>query len=221
LSIDPETKKMFQTLCRVLEALVEYSRLEWKYEMERSTKRLNEDTRNRYKELSKVRYPIQLEELKEQIDEATDLSFATIRPLYLPPLNSQSDFIPLLNLKCWFANDPPKIKLRVGFFGGFDNRGISKPGIGFRFETRHKGDQHDFDHMQLCIGPFDDDKFNKEYLKCPTWLPSNWPAVTTPSKDPVSLLVSMLVSFYGRDILQQFRKINLEKYTKALNYVLE
>ena len=218
-----QTKKMFKDLERIVRKLVQYSANEWKLELNDSTtrKRLKSGVKSRYKRLIVVRPPLDSEGFNEEIEKATDYEMKPERLLYLPPLVNESGFIPVLGLRCWFLNNPPKIKLRLGFFGGLDKDGNIENGLGFRFETRHNGDKHNFDHMQLCVGPFDNPEFNKEYLRSPSWLPMSWPAVVIPSTNPISLLLSMLVSLYGKEILLQFTHINLKEYIKALVYVLE
>lgn len=144
--------------------------------------------------------------------------------IYLPPFEKDPDCVPILspyfNLK-----EPQSIaKLRVLLVRLDENR---KPhgiyGIGFRMETPEKINQgvnssvnservdtannegaHDFHHAQL-IRKFGQRKLDDRLqMDCPIWLPQSQPSFPLPAKCPVTLLLCLIVTLYGRRYYDRF-----------------
>ena len=144
--------------------------------------------------------------------------------IYLPPLEKDPDCVPVLSLYFNLKETQSIAKLRVLLVRLDQNR---KPhgiyGIGFRMETPEKINQgvnssvnnqpvdtvdnsgaHDFHHAQL-IRKFGQKKLdNKLQIDCPIWLPQSQPSFPLPAKCPVTLLLCLIVTLYGRRYYNQF-----------------
>ena len=144
--------------------------------------------------------------------------------IYLPPLEKDPDCIPILSLYFRLKETQSIAKLRVLLVRLDENR---KPhgiyGIGFRMETPEKinqnvnssinnqsvntvdnGGSHDFHHAQL-IRKFGQRKLDdKLQIDCPIWLPQSQPSFPLPAECPVTLLLCLLVTLYGRRYYNQF-----------------
>jgi hypothetical protein len=72
--------------------------------------------------------------------------------------------------------------------------------IGCRFEPPEGPGIHNYYHAQIfrAFHPG-----GKELPCCPTWLPESWPAFHLKADDPVTLLVSMVISLYGLGLAGQ------------------
>ena len=144
--------------------------------------------------------------------------------IYLPPLEKDPDCVPILSPYFNLKETQSIAKLRVLLVRLDENR---KPhgiyGIGFRMETPEKINQgvnssvnsqrvdtadnsgsHDFHHAQL-IRKFGQKKLdNKLQIDCPIWLPQSQPSFPLPAECPVTLLLCLLVTLYGRKYYNQF-----------------
>ena len=144
--------------------------------------------------------------------------------IYLPPLEKDPDCVPILSPYFNLKETRSIAKLRVLLVRLDKNR---KPhgiyGIGFRMETPEKINQgvnssvdgqcvdttnnsgiHDFHHAQL-IRKFGQEKLdNKLQIDCPIWLPQSQPSFPLPAKCPVTLLLCLIVTLYGRKYYNQF-----------------
>jgi hypothetical protein len=151
--------------------------------------------------------------------------------LYLPPVERNPRCVPILSLYCKLNNQQSIVKFRV-MLVCLDNEG--KPyGIGFRMETPESMNQnvntptnegiHDFHHAQL-IQKFGQTRLNKLLIDCPGWIPESQPSFPLPAKCPVTLLLCLIVTLYGRKCYNQFldnylvnyRKSAIEPYKKKL-----
>ena len=153
--------------------------------------------------------------------------------IYLPPLEKDPNCVPILSLYFKLKETQSIAKLRVLLVRLDKNRephGIY--GIGFRMETPEKVNQgvnssvnnegaHDFHHAQL-IRKFGEKKLdNKLQIDCPTWLPQSQPSFPLPAECPVTLLLCLLVTLYGRKYYNQFLTdhsiFEIGQYQKELN----
>ena len=97
-------------------------------------------------------------------------------------------------------------------------------GIGFRLETPEGQNQeeetaanegtHDFYHAQL-IHRLDQTKFDSLQIDCPSWLPQSQPSFPMPAKGPVTLLMCLIVTLYGREGYKQFFKTYINDYRRS------
>lgn len=142
-------------------------------------------------------------------------SSAGHRYLYLPPLDKDSEFIPLMSFHYDFKDKAkPAMKFSLHLLT-MHNRELRS--IGYRIETPHgSGKQepgaHDFHHAQLC----------REYMggggkwhtlpNCPEWLPTTQPSFPLPARDYVELFVCLLISLYGGHWLQPLQAAGIHKF---------
>ena len=149
--------------------------------------------------------------------------------LYLPPLEKNPRCVPILSLYCKLNNQQGIAKFRV-MLVRLDNEG--KPyGIGFRMETPHSQNQemdtptnegiHDFYHAQL-IQRFRREEVNSELqIDCPCWIPVTQPSFPLPAECPVTLLLCLIVTLYGRKYYNQFlvehEIFEIKQYKKKLD----
>ncbi len=63
---------------------------------------------------------------------------------------------------------------------------------------------HDFHHAQL-IRKFGQSKLDdKLQIDCPVWIPQSQPSFPLPAECPVTLLLCMIITLYGRKYYEQF-----------------
>ena len=132
--------------------------------------------------------------------------------LYLPPLENNPQCIPILSLYCQLDNQHSIAKLRVMLVSLDGNQDLY--GIGFRMETPEGMNQntnatngdgiHDFYHAQL-IRKFGQSSLDDRLPVCsPDWLPTTQPSFPLPANCPVTLLLCLIVTLYGRKYYNQF-----------------
>ena len=148
-------------------------------------------------------------------DEKLDVDFSKKRAvLYLPPLEKDAEFVPVLSLKCTLSKTINSIRLYVLLFR-HGEEGQKPYGIGFRFESpeneqyeRQSEDDeqqgpgeglHDFYHAQLITGF----GYGPE-IEIPGWLPCTQPSFPLPADDPVTLVFSLLMTLYGKRYCWEF-----------------
>lgn len=161
--------------------------------------------------------------------------------IYLPPLEKDPDCVPILSPYFKLKESQSIAQLRVMLVKLDENQ---KPdgiyGIGFRMETPEKLNNdvspgtnnqsvnttnndgiHDFHHAQL-IRKFGQDKLDEKLqIACPIWLPQSQPSFPLPAECPVTLLLCMFVTLYGRECYNRFLEehtiFEIEQYKQELN----
>jgi hypothetical protein len=127
--------------------------------------------------------------------------------LYLPPLEKNPEFVPVLCLKCKLHDTKTVVRLYVMLVSRNENE-HQLQGIGFRLESpetmildadNSNVDQviddgrHDFYHAQLIRslgwGP---------PIDCPDWIPETQPSFPVAANCPVTLMLNLLLSLYGK-----------------------
>jgi len=123
--------------------------------------------------------------------------------LYLPQLEKNPEFVPVLSLWCNLDETRTKMTLKVMLISSGGDEG-NLCGVGFRLESPHgdeedEGDErkevgrHDFYHAQLIrslgYGP---------PVECPSWLPETQPSFPLTADCPVTLVLCLLLSLYGK-----------------------
>lgn len=136
--------------------------------------------------------------------------------LYLPPLEKDNQFLPILSPYCNFNDQQIIARFRVMLVcldDCFDyNRKVN--GIGFRMETpenlnrseeSHRNEGiHDFYHAQL-IQKFNQPKLdNGLQISCPCWIPETQPSFALPANCPVKLLICLVITLYGKKYCKSF-----------------
>ena len=152
-----------------------------------------------YEMLEKKWEPVSEEELKTWLsaEDEPDVDFVGHQKvLYLPALEKDSDFVPVLSLKIDPSREPRKFALRVMLVSQDKQGDLS--GFGFRLESpegkRDKG-RHDFCHAQL-IRSFE--KGKSPPFKTPECLPDKQPSFPLIAYSPVTLVLSLILTLYGR-----------------------
>ena len=154
--------------------------------------------------------------------------------LYLPPLERNPEFVPVLQVECTRNEEWADVKLMVMMVRSVNeeetcciNRNEvevgenktsvneDKPrivGLGFRME---KGTgRHSFHHAQFVRG-FE----HGPSVECPSWLPEKQPSFPLTAKCPVTLVLCLLLTLYGTKCLRFFtgqRVFRLEQYIEEL-----
>lgn len=203
-------------MCDVLRRLAHLSGQCWRNERDLDHSKLAQETKDNYHRLIVRRYPMKVEELEKLIKQDSDGDCLCIDRFYLPPLDADRGFIPVLSLECDFRNAPPRICLRIGMFS-YEDGEESLQVFGFRFETGIANSNHDYCHGQYTRKPFEDN-----LCGWPNRAPETYPCIITPAKCPVSLIFCMLISFYGKKIRGSsvFSELNLDhKYLNPLEYL--
>lgn len=146
-------------------------------------------------------------------DGARSFGTAGTRFIFLPPIERDEGFVPVLYLPGDFASwaaDKREARVCLALYGWYDPTGGRSRlvALGFRFETPHDAHRadvgteepgrHAYHHVQLirCID-------GHELDNCPEWLPESLPALPCAAACPISLLLCMYLSLYGR---RQFRR---------------
>ena len=138
--------------------------------------------------------------------------------LYLPPLERDSKFIPILELKCDLDKSELEISFYVTLYRWFEEKAQFEQ-IGFRFEGPHEGPVHNYWHVQLIHGIAGIS--TTQSLASSNSIPVKIPCIPVKARCPVSLLLCMLFSFYGDKILEDiFHKLR-GRHNKPLIAILE
>ena len=137
--------------------------------------------------------------------------------LYLPPLEKDAEFVPILDVKCDLDGTRTEIELRVLLVRQVEDCKTNGEGklrcIGFRLESPH-GDReqreteegekkvegrHDFYHAQLIRGL----RWGPAF-KSPDWLPCTQPSLPLTANCPVTLVLCLLLTLYGKGYCREF-----------------
>jgi len=210
-----DAHKDFMIMCDLLRRLVQLSGKCWRNEMNIDQSKLTQETKDNYHALIKALYPVKAEDLEKLIKENSTSNCLSIDKFYLPPLDADKEFIPVLSLECDFGNTPPTVGLRIGMFRYCGN-GTFRVFV-FRFETGITNSNHDY-----CHGQFTSKPFRNVPSGWPHHTPETYPCVITPAKCPVSLIFCMLISFYGKRIASSsiFSDLNIDiGYKEPLRYL--
>jgi hypothetical protein len=115
------------------------------------------------------------------------------RFIYLEPLQDES-IVPVLSL--WYSarNPRPQLRLRVALFVLDESKQLAA--VGVRFESPEGRGDHDYYHAQLFV---EFEKGGGGLPQCPHWLPKKQPAFALNARDPITLLIAMLITLYGLD----------------------
>ena len=178
------------------------------------------------KALRKEWEPITFEKIAYRFKQTELVLNFSDRVLYLPPLKKDPNFVPVLSLYCKLDETHNIAKLRVMLVhleDCFDEQPKGY-GIGFRMETPESMNQntnattnegiHDFHHAQL-IRKFGQSNLDKLPIDCPSWLPQSQPSFPMPAKCPVTLLLCLIVTLYGRKCYDEFFKTYINDYRKS------
>ena len=167
-----------------------------------------------YQTASKKLHPITLPDIKNLFKTGEVNSSQWGKVLYLPPLEKDDYFVPILSLKCKLYETPSIAQFRVMLICLEENQTTDEfYGIGFRMETPSSMYQdscpndnngiHDFYHAQL-VRKLDSKLKNKLQITCPNWIPDSQPSFPLPADCPVTLLLCLIVTLYGKNYCGKF-----------------
>ena len=202
-------KQHFRSLEIVLEELHSISKSFWDKRLDLHGKELHDDTLDDFENLNRIMYQMTLQQLKNQFKNASGtLHLDFNSPFYLPPLDRREKFVPILTLKCNLGVSPPQTSMRIGMLRYAKKIGKAQ-GFGFRFELG-ESEPHDYYHFQITSKPFTTgfrnriiwmnvkNEFANQLPGCPDWLPEICPCIPVPANCPVTLLLCVIFSFYGK-----------------------
>lgn len=171
----------------------------WRNDITLGDNKVPPETRDIYDSLKYPKYPLREEEIKRIFSVNANECTINFKNLYLPPLDNNMDFVPILSMGCNLKNDC-EMSLRVEMQGYDKNK--KSIGFGFRFESPHIGGNHDYWHMQVIT---ENDGLK---LGCPEWLPVNDPCIPIKVKKPIDLIFFMLLCFYGKRAYKLFNNLS-------------
>ena len=174
--------------------------------------------------------PITLRDIEYKFENSElNLDFSSWgKVLYLKPLEKNANFVPVLSLSCTLNETQSIARLRVMLVCLDGNE--APYGVGFRMETPESTNQngnetnnkgiHDFHHAQL-IRTFGQSKLDdKLRVRCPDWLPTTQPSFPLSAECPVTLLLCLILTLYGKryfdEFLQEYATSRIEPYETKL-----
>jgi len=141
-------------------------------------------------------------------------------PLFLPPLDEDDEFVPALTMDWKLNSEWPDISLKVEMYRHFkEGEFLVLKSLGFRFEQEKPNTKHCYIHVQINK----ERATNNPLLGCPIWIPGHIPCIPIIARCPVSLILCLLVSFYGIDITRELNAADIKidsKYWKPLVPIL-
>ena len=209
-------------------------------EQESVRQNLSSNALETYQTLSEMLPPIALPDIKNLFklsgtpcDTHKVNSSQQGKVLYLPPVEKYGYFVPILSLNCKLNETQSIAQFRVMLISLDKNKTTDEfYGIGFRMETPSSMDQnscptvndgiHDFYHAQL-VRKLDSKLKNKLQITCPNWIPDSQPSFPLPADCPVTLLLCLIVTLYGKKYCNRFLKEHknnityIKQYQKKLN----
>jgi hypothetical protein len=133
------------------------------------------------------------------------------RYLFLEPIDEGASIVPVLSFGYSFQRSKAELRLRLALFVPHDN---DLAAIGFRFEPPEGPGTHNYYHAQM-FREFHGGGAGPCLPSCPPWLPTSRPAFHLKADDPVTLLISMVISLYGIDRVQEFRQATFANDLKS------
>ena len=213
-------KRKISALQNILESLFKIQRSAWLGDQGRW--KPSRPALRTYKALEKECEPITFERIEYLFKRPELVLNFSDRVLYLPPLKKDPNFVPVLSLSCKLNETQSIARFRVMLICSDNDKKFR--GIGFRLETPEGQNQeeetpanegtHDFHHAQL-IRRLDQTILDKLPIDCPCWLPQSQPSFPMPAKCPVTMLLCLIVTLYGREGYKQFFKTYINDYRRS------
>lgn len=153
--------------------------------------------------------------------------------LYLPPLEKDAEFVPVLDVKCDVDDTRTEIELRVLLIRHTKDHEQNDQKrlccIGFRLESPHgDGEQeeteeggnredarHGFYHAQLIR----DFGWWGSSVESPDWLPCTQPSLPLVANCPVTLVICLLLALYGKRYCWEFLRRDTGLFDWLKEYV--
>lgn len=191
--------KELKIIVNLLDSLYDLSSNKWRNSKDIFNKNIPQSTITNYEVLSGIYYPekIDKEKMRTEIDENKIINLE--EKFFLPPLDYDKEFIPIMGINADYDTEPHSFDIRVGLYR-YENGDYNKlQGFGYRFE-RHPGGNHSYFHAQLTKKPH---TLIQKY-ETPKWIAEHLPCLVIPAENAVSLLFTVLISFYGKEIARNF-----------------
>jgi hypothetical protein len=132
------------------------------------------------------------------------------RYLFLEPIHEGKDIFPVLSFRYNFRGNNAELRLQLALFVPHDK---DLAAIGCRFEPPEGPGTHNYHHAQM-FRAFQ--QGGEELPCCPPWLPTSRPAFHLKAYDAVTLLISMVISLYGIDRVQELGQGHLANELKPI-----
>lgn len=211
-------QKDFVWVCNLLKEIHIKSNNKWSTFKNLSGSKLDSPTLDNFSNVKEFKNPMKYEELEYLIknaQESKNLSLHLNKNLYLPPLEYNSEFIPILFLDCDLNKSDPDVSFKINLFRSIiEENTIKLQYFGVRFEIHGPESPHGYYHFQVT---------HAHSPGCPDWVPNTLPCIPIRCKCPVSLLLCMLISFYGKGMFNKLFRgdMNIDKnYTECLKDIL-
>jgi len=209
-----DRQKDIKILCQVLRQLNRLSGVHWDTQKDLEGSDLTLDARQNYAKLIVSKHPMKEKDFEGFEQQVASSGVIKLGKFYLPPLDSDKEFIPLLWAEGDFKKEPPAVGFRIGMYRFPKGR---RPQVfGFRFEMHDGKSNHDYFHVQVTSEPHPE-------IDCDStdWGPDHIPCVLVPANNVVSLVFCILISFYGRRISEQMiSHLNIDgKYKEPLQFL--
>jgi hypothetical protein len=142
---------------------------------------------------------------------------------YLPRMDRDPHIVPILIFDCNLSKSVTDVSFIIILSRQIDDP--KKPErIAFRFEgpegTSENKSEHNYWHIQLTNEI--DVKKGFQKITCLKWLPTKMPCIPVVGRCPVSLLLCLLFSFYGRQMFKYINKSKIkEEYYTDLKPIIE
>ncbi len=190
------SRKDFDLMCQVLIKLSQFSKTRWRSGIENSS--LPKAAIDGYYHLVNQHSPISSEEVEKLVQEwkASKKMRFYLNYLFLPPLQDNSEFIPILSLDYNFEPPYRHLSFRIEMHRLITEQEAKIHCVGFRFEIGEPGSDHDYHHVQLTSRRRNWEG-GQALPQCPVWMPVKVPRIPMPVSDPVALILSVVVSLYG------------------------
>lgn len=206
---DSDFERMGQLLTRIFQI----SNTLWRRGTTPEGEEIDEPILDDYHKLLCIKPPIEEGRLETIVRKPRHNRLFLDKPIYLPPLKHNREFIPILKID-WKSRNTSDISIRIEmyrFVRIFPDE--SRPhlrSLGFRFEFHEASETHDYMHVQIT------------QQGCPDWLPTTLPCIPTLAECPVSLLLCAFASLYGKDMYNMlFSGMNMpKKYLEPLEEIL-
>lgn len=122
--------------------------------------------------------------------------------IYLEPLDAQDYAVPIISMRFDDRSEVPTASYRLGLFRFTKSRSVPEA-IGYRFESpEDQVGPHSYYHIQRISSYGQGAKKALPIVK-DAWTPVTQPAFPVDTNNVVGLLVCMIVSLYGRTVMQR------------------
>jgi hypothetical protein len=212
-----ESYKDLETLGHILQRIHKLQEKYWADGRDLRGKPLPRISRDYHDDVATiVCHPITLKDLDGLIKKSVRGNLQlNVGNLFMPPLDLDKSFVPVLSLECDYGCSPVTMRLCVGMFSFDQNH---KPIVfAVRFETAHFSSNHDFHHGQFTreferkSGASNGSSRTRKHVfaSLPGWTPKHIPCIPVPADTPISLIICMLISFYGALIQSNISDLNI------------